>query len=187
MKNKSLYDKINMKETIMEVTDKKISTKNIVILIVLFVIGVALTLYFCRWYQVIDQNKKSVPIIRGTLSEITKQELDDYLLENPTNVIYLCTSDSQQCRNYEKDVRSYFTKNGLSESIIYVNLTNINQTKFVKNFNQKHQYKVKLTTNYPAIIYFSDGEIKDMIQGKKGNTLTLKRTKEFFKDNEIGE
>ena len=171
----------------MEVTDKKIGKKQIILLIVLFIIGIGLTLYFCKWYQVIDQNKKSVPIIRGTLSEITDQELDDYLLENPTSMIYLCTSDSQQCRNYEKDVREYFIKSGLSESIIYVNLTNIDQTKFVKKFNKKHQYKVKLSTNYPAIIYFSDGEIKDMIQGKKGNTLTLNRTKDFFKSNEIGE
>ena len=171
----------------MEVTDKKIGKKQIILLIVLFIIGIGLTLYFCKWYQVIDQNKKSVPIIRGTLSEITDQELDDYLLENPTSMIYLCTSDSQQCRNYEKDVREYFIKSGLSESIIYVNLTNVDQTKFVKKFNKKHQYKVKLSTNYPAIIYFSDGEIKDMIQGKKGNTLTLNRTKDFFKSNEIGE
>ncbi len=171
----------------METNNKEIKTKNVVILIIIFLVGIGLTLYFCRWYQVIDQNKKSVPIIRGTLSEISYQELDDYLLENPTSVIYLCTSDSQQCRNYEKDVKSYFVKSGLNSSIIYVNLTNIDQTKFIKKFNQKYHYKVKLNTNYPAIIYFSEGEIKDMIQGKKGNTLTLNKTKEFFKDNEFGE
>ena len=171
----------------METNKKKIGTKNYILLILLFLAGIALTLYLCKWYQVIDQNKKSVPIIRGTLSEITDQELDDYLLENPTSIIYLCTSDSQQCRNYEKDVRNYFVNSGLSETIIYINLTNIDQTKFIKKFNQKHHYKVKLSTNYPAIIYFADGEIKDMIQGKKGNTLTLNRTKDFFKSNEFGE
>lgn len=171
----------------MKTNKKPVETKNIVLLILLFLISIGLTLYFCRWYQVIDQNKKSVPIIRGTLSEITNKELDDYLLENPTSIIYLCTSDSQQCRNYEKDVKAYFVNSGLSESIIYVNLTNIDQTKFIKKFNQKYHYKTKLSTNYPAIIYFADGEIKDMIQGKRGNTLTLNRTKEFFKNNEIGE
>ena len=171
----------------MEKTEKKITSKNVIILIILFLVTIGLTLYFCRWYQVIDQNKKSIPIIRGTLSEITDKELDDYLLENPTSIIYMCTSDSQQCRNYEKDVRQYFVNSGLTSAIIYVNLTNINQTKFVKKFNQKYPYKVKLTTNYPVIVYFSDGEIKDLIQGKKGNTLTLNKTKEFFKNNEIGE
>lgn len=171
----------------MEKTDKKITTKNVIILIIIFLIGIGLTFYFCRWYQVIDQNKKSVPIIRGTLQEITNNELDDYLLENPTSIIYLCTSDSMKCRNYEKDVRKYFVDSGLKDVIIYVNLTNIDQTKFVKNFNKKNDYKIKLTTNYPAIIYFNDGNIKDMIQGKKGNTLTLNKTKEFFKNNEIGE
>ena len=89
--------------------------------------------------------------------------------------------------NYEKDVKKYFINSGLSETVIYVNLTYIDQTKFVKKFNQDYKYKTKLTTNYPAIIYFEDGEIKDMIQGKKGNTLTLNKTKEFFRDNEIGE
>ena len=171
----------------MEKNDKKITTKNVILLIIIFLIGIGLTFYFCKWYQVIDQNKKSVPIIRGTLQEITNNELDDYLLENPTSIIYLCTSDSMKCRNYEKDVRKYFIDSGLKDVIIYVNLTNIDQTKFIKNFNKNFDYKTKLTTNYPAIIYFYDGSIKDMIQGKKGNTLTLNKTKEFFKNNEIGE
>ena len=61
--------------------------------------------------------------------------------------------------------------------IVYVNLTNINQVKFVKDFNNNYEYKTKLTPNYPALIYFNDGKISDMIEGTNSNKLTL----EFMK------
>ena len=160
--------------------ENKIPVKNYFILAFIFLIGIGLTIYFCKWYEVIDTEKKQTPVIRGVIPEISSQELDNYVLENPTTVLYLCTSDNMKCRNFEKDFKKYIIKESMENYIVYVNLTNINQVKFVKDFNNNYEYKTKLTPNYPALIYFNDGKISDMIEGTNSNKLTLSKAKDFL-------
>ena len=45
--------------------------KNYVILIVIFLLGICLTLYLCKWYKVYDDYQKEIPVIRDSLLEIT--------------------------------------------------------------------------------------------------------------------
>ena len=165
--------------------ENKIPVKNYFILAFIFLIGIGLTIYFCKWYEVIDTEKKQTPVIRGVIPEISSQELDNYVLENPTTVLYLCTSDNMKCRNFEKDFKKYIIKESMENYIVYVNLTNINQVKFVKDFNNNYEYKTKLTPNYPALIYFNDGKISDMIEGTNSNKLTLSKAKDFLEKNKI--
>lgn len=167
--------------------ENKIPVKNYFILAFIFLIGIGLTMYFCKWYEVIDKEKKQTPVIRGVIPEISSQELDNYVLENPTTVLYLCTSDNMKCRNFEKDFKKYIVKESMENYIVYVNLTNINQVNFVKSFNNKYEFKTKLTPNYPALIYFNDGRISDMIEGTSSNKLTISKAKDFFKKNKIGD
>ena len=167
--------------------ENKIPVKNYFILAFIFLIGIGLTLYFCKWYEVIDTEKKQTPVIRGIIPEISSQELDNYVLENPTALLYLCTSDNMKCRNFEKDFKKYIIKNSMENYIVYVNLTNVNQVKFVKEFNNNYEFKTKLTPNYPALIYFNDGKIRDMIEGTSSNKLTRSKAKDFIEKNKIGD
>ena len=167
--------------------ENKIPVKNYFILAFIFLIGIGLTMYFCKWYEVIDAEKKQTPVIRGIIPEISSQELDNYVLENPTALLYLCTSDNMKCRNFEKDFKKYIIKNAMENYIVYVNLTNVNQVKFVKEFNNNYEFKTKLTPNYPALIYFNDGKISDMIEGTSSNKLTLSKAKDFIEKNKIGD
>jgi hypothetical protein len=166
---------------------KKGSFKSYLILLLTFLIGIGICFYLFTWYKVIDNNKKNTPIIRGTLTEINDKELDNYLLENSNTVLYLCTSDSVRCRNYEKDFKKIINSKNLKDDIVYVNLTGVNQVKFVKHFNNKYYYKTKLTTSYPALIVFDDGQIVDLIEYSKNNKLTSKKTINFLEDNHVGE
>ena len=166
---------------------EKGSIKSYLILILSFIVGISLCIYAFSWYKVIDNNKKNTPIIRGTLTEINSKELDNYLLENSNTVLYLCTSNNVRCRNYEKDFKKIINSKSLKDYIVYVNLTGIDQVKFVKEFNQKYTYKNKLKTSYPALIVFKDGEIVDLIEYSKGNKLTSKKTIEFLENNHVGE
>lgn len=176
------------KETKKTKNNEKKPLKNYLILLLLFAIGIGITLYLCRWYKVIDQEKKQTPVIRGTLTnELYSNELDAYLVEYPSSVLYLCTSDSMKCRNFEKHFKKYINNNGLGEYIVYVNLTNTNQEEFVKSFNDKYSSKKKITTSYPALVVLNDGKISDIIQTKKDKKLTVKDTKEFIEENNIGE
>ena len=83
---------------------KVVPFKNYVLLIVIFIITLGIMTYFCNWYKVYDEFKRQTPVIRGTLFEITsEEELEHYVMENETAVVYLCTASDDNCRNFEKD------------------------------------------------------------------------------------
>ena len=161
--------------------------KNYILLAVIFILGIGLTLYMCSCYRVYDEYQKQTPVIRGTLSEITNEEITHYILENPTTVIYMCTSSNDICRQYEKGLKKLIHNTNLPEYIVYLNLSDINQDEFVEEFNSSYPYKVKLTTSYPAFVIFEDGQIKNILQGNKDNPLTISKTKQFIELNHIGE
>ena len=162
--------------------------KNYIILLLLFAVGIGLTLYLCKWYKVIDEEKKSVPVIRGTITnELYPNEVDAYLVEYPSSVLYLCTSESPKCRSFEKHFKKYLESSQNSDYIVYVNLTNTNLDEFTNNFNDKYSSKKKISSSYPTLVVLNDGKISDIIQTKKDKKLTVKDAKEFLEENNIGE
>lgn len=164
---------------------KKIPTKNYVILVVLFIAIIALVLYLCNLYHVYDAHQREIPVIRDTLFEIQPDELEHYVMENPTTVFYMCTASSDVCRDYEKDLKKLVQKEELQNAIIYVNLSNVNRDEFVETFNAKYPYKNSLKKNYPAFVVFGDGEVSSILQADKGERLTLSETEQFIKINRI--
>ena len=171
----------------MEKTElRKIPIKNYIILGVIFIIGIAIIGYLCNWYKVYDEYQRETPVIRGTLSEITAEEINHYVLDNPTTIFYMCTSKDFSCRNYEKDLKKLIESKELQNNIIYVNLTNVDINSFVDDFNNTYNYKKKLTTNYPALVIFEDGKIISILQGNKEKKLTVSKTKQFIELNNIG-
>jgi len=167
--------------------EKKKSIKNYILLVLLFAASIGLVLYLCELYKVNKEEQMKTPVIDGALLEIYSTDLDHYILDNPTTVIYMCTADNETCRVFERDFKKLLKKNDYSEQIIYLNLTDLDQDLFVEEFNNKYNYKVKLTTDYPAFVLFEDGKIKNIIQGNKDKKLSLEKVKQFLEVNEIGE
>jgi len=113
-------------------------TKNYIILIIIFLVVIGITAYLCSWYRVYDDYKKQTPVIRGTLQEITYDDFEHYILENPTTVIYMCIPNDDKCRSFEKSFTKYVKKKDLSNEIIYLNLNHILIMKyFCLNFKLK--------------------------------------------------
>ncbi len=166
---------------------QKKQMKNYFILLLIFVLGIGITLYLTRLYHVYDEYQKQTPIIRGVVSEITNEELEHYLLENPSTVIYMCTSSDMLCRNFEKDFKKLIEKNSLQDDIVYLNLSDIDQEEFADNFNNKYPYKTKLTTKYPALVLFEEGEVRNILQGSSKEKLNVKKAEQFIDLNNIGE
>lgn len=170
-----------------DVEIKKTPIKNYIILGIIFIISIGITIYLCNWYYVYDEYQRQTPVIRGTLSEITTEELNHYVLENPTTVIYMCTSSDHVCRNYEKDFKKLIEREELQNEIVYVNLSNVDVDMFVENFNNTYNYKIKLTSNYPALIIFDEGKVTNILQGSKDEKLTITKTQQFIDINKIGD
>ena len=167
--------------------NKKCGLKNYLILAAIFLAGIGLTFYLCNLYTVYDEYQKQTPVIRDTLSEITADELEHYILENPTIVIYMCTSSDMVCRNYENGFKKLIKSKELQDEIVYLNLSDLDQQKFIEDFNNKYNFKVKLTTLYPALVVFEDGKITSILQGNVDEELTVVKTKQFIEIHKIGE
>lgn len=166
--------------------EKTRTIRNYILLIITCLITVAITLYFCKCYYVYSDSIKETPVIRGTLSEITSEELDHYVKENANCVVYVCTASNPKCRSFEESFIKLIKKKNLQDSIIYLNISNTDQETFTKTFNEKYNYKVKLTTNYPAIIIFEESNVSALLQEPENN-LTITKAKQFIELNKIGE
>ena len=154
--------------------EKKIAAKNYIIITLIFAATICLTLYLCSCYNVYNESQKEIPVIRGTLSEITDSDFEHYIMENQNSNIYMCTASNLKCRNFEKDFKKLLKKKNLQES-------------FIKSFNEKYPYKIALTENYPAIVIFEDGKISNLLQKNKDEELTMSQVKQFIELNKIGE
>lgn len=166
---------------------EKSKLKNYLILLLLFVVSMGFVLYLRELYKVNEAEQKKIPVIDGLVYEIYNDDLEHYILDNPTMVIYMCTANGNSCRLFERNFKKLLKKNDYSDRLVYLNLTNIDQEKFIKEFNNKYNYKIKLTTNYPAFILFEDGKVKKILQGKENEGLTITRVRQFLEMNEIGE
>lgn len=166
---------------------KQIKIKNYAILGIIFLVGIILTLYLCKCYEIYSLEQKEIPVIRDSLLEITSEDFDHYLLENPSSIIYMCTAQDDKCRSYEKEFSKLLKKEGLNDYIVYLNLSGIDQEKFVEDFNNKYEYKVQLTSYYPAIVVFEEGKITDILQGDENDKLTVRQTEHFLDLMELGE
>ena len=161
--------------------------KNYILLIVLFVSCIFLTIYFCKWYDVYKEYEKEIPVIRGSLSEITPEDLEHYVIDNSSAIIYMCVANDDECRAFEKDFKKYIQKNGITDEVIYLNLTNVDQKQFLSDFNQKYQFKIKLNGKYPAFVVFQDGDVISILQGSKNKRITLSKVQGFLELNMLEE
>lgn len=174
------------KKTTPEEKQKK-KVKNYIILIFVVLLFVGLVLYLCKWYKVYDEYQKDIPVIRDSLQEIVNEDLEHYILDNPSSLIYICTANDENCRDFEKKFKKLIEKDELADEIIYLNVTGIDQDNFVNSFNEKYTKKKKLTTNYPAIVVFDEGKVVSILQAKKDNKLKIDDVKHFIKLNKVGE
>lgn len=166
---------------------RKRKIHNYILLVFLFLCCMAFVLYLCELYKVNEAEKKKTPVIRGSLLEIYQEDLEHYVLDNPNTLIYLCTSDNDTCRSFEKSFKKFLNKKEFYDQIIYLNLTDLNQEEFVNQFNSKYHYKVSLSTDYPAFVLFEDGKVISILQGSEKKPLTITKLRQFLELNEIGE
>lgn len=169
-------------------TDQKEKKKiyNYIITIILFIACCGLTLYVCELYKVNEEAQKKIPVIQGLISEIYSDDLEHYVMDNQTTVVYMCAANDEDCRTFERDFKKLLRKNDYSDRLIYLNLTDVNQEEFVVSFNEKYKYKTEITTKYPAFILFEDGKIKSILQ-ENSKKLDIIKVKNFLELNEIGE
>ena len=119
-------------------TDQKEKKKvyNYIITIILFIACCGLTLYVCELYKVNEEAQKKIPVIQGLISEIYSDDLEHYVMDNQTTVVYMCAANNEDCRTFEREFKKLLKKGLLKQICFKDSILNIirNLTKLTNKF-----------------------------------------------------
>ena len=98
---------------------REIPKKNYFILFIVIVLSLLIAFYFRKWYKAYEDSYLSKSIVGNYLFQINYKELDNYLVENQSAIIYVSKVGNEKIRNFEK--------------------------KFIKtNYQEEYEYNIKL-------------------------------------------
>lgn len=149
---------------------REIPLKNYIILLLIVVASVLLVLNLANTYK--ENKKKEALILQELLSEIKKEEIESYLLENPDAIIYLMKEHNED----DKKIKKYIVNNDLKNKIVILNC--MEETIDLSKYNNKKQIAT------PNFIIFEDGKIKKIMY-KNENKITYQIFKNFIEANGV--
>lgn len=160
---------------------KKKQKQNYVILVVIYVVVIVLVLYLASIYNSCKSYQKEIPVLKDVVLEINPSEVEHYLTENPSPILYLCTASDDDCREFEETMKSPLEKNNY-EDLVYVNLEDIeDKMTFVNDLLAGTDYSID---RVPCLIKFTDGIATDIEDGLNGAVLTRDETLNFLDAND---
>ena len=140
------------------IEEKIIPFKNYIFLAIVLIISVIIVIYFYMWYGELYTNKINAPIMDKYLNVINYNELDTYLVENKSVIIYVSVLQDNKIKKFEQNFINVIEDYSLNNKILYLDLTE--QYKNKKLYNS-------IATKYnlldmPCIIIFNDGIVLDV-------------------------
>lgn len=160
---------------------KKKQKQNYVILVVIYVVVIVLVLYLASIYNSCKSYQKEIPVLKDVVLEINPSEVEHYLTENPSPILYLCTASDDDCREFEETMKSPLEKNNY-EDLVYVNLEDIeDKMTFVNDLLTGTDYSID---RVPCLIKFTDGIATDIEDGLNGAVLTRDEALNFLDAND---
>lgn len=136
---------------------REIPKKNYFILFIVIVLSLLIAFYFRKWYKAYEDSYLSKSIVGNYLFEINYKELDNYLVENQSAIIYVSKVGNEKIRNFEKKFINAINQNDLKNKILYLDLSN-----YKGDTNNKYTINDKDITSVPNISVFKNGKLDDI-------------------------
>lgn len=163
--------------------NKKRSKKNYVILGVIYIVVILVVLYLASWYNTYSEYKREIPVLKDVVSFISPEEVDHYLTENPSPILYLCTASDSDCREFEENIKQDLEEKNYQE-LTYVNLESLSdKSGFLQELLDKYGQDFSIE-RVPCLIKFVDGRIVSIEDGLNGAVLTRDEALEFLDTND---
>ena len=102
--------------------------------------------------------------------------------------MYMCTTDEDICRSFEKKFASFVKDNNLTEEIVYLNLgySSDNSGLLDKVYSKyKSDDLVKKVYSYPTLLIFNQGKIVDVLSSNGKNKITIDQVEDFLESYEL--
>ena len=117
------------------------------------------------------------------LSEIKKDELSNYLMENREIIIYMSKAKEELNSTFKDDLKNYIVNNNLGKNIVYINLDNVNDN-FYSEFKQKF-FGIDIKTSdielshVSNLLYVSDSKVIEILN----SDITYDKAKSFIESH----
>jgi len=140
---------------------RQIPIKNYFTITIIFVLSIGLAFFFRNWYNSYQDYEKTTPVLNGVISEIHYNEIDNFIIDNQSAIIFIGVADDDDCRNIETKLKKVIEKRHLKNKIIYFNITEVeDRSLLLEEFNGKYGNGYDIYT-YPAIVLIEDGRVVD--------------------------
>lgn len=136
---------------------REIPKKNYFILFIVIVLSLLIAFYFRKWYKAYEDSYLSKSIVGNYLFQINYKELDNYLVENQSAIIYVSKVGNEKIRNFEKKFINAINQNDLKNKILYLDLSN-----YKGDTNNKYTINDMNITSVPNISVFKNGKLDDI-------------------------
>ena len=154
---------------------RKVPFKNYLILLFVCCLTIGIVVFSSHVYRREEAKALETPVIDGVVSEIKKEDLDNYIIENDSFFLYIGSASDYNSREVETDLIKYFDKRDIKNDTIYLNVTNeTNIEDFYKDFNKKYVVNDYSKINsYPAFVIIKEGKVLDLVQKKDSQKLHI--------------
>lgn len=167
--------------------NKKIPTKNYIIVIIVFIIIMAITIGIKIWHQSYRDYQLTIPIISGEVQEINYEEFDNYIMEHDEFLLYIGVADDNSCREFEKDLISILDKRNIREELLYLNITKLpNKEVYLGKLVEKYSKK-KFKIDYPTFIIIDENRFVDFVSKNSSGKIHISEIEKILDLYEIGE
>lgn len=160
--------------------NKKIETKNYIILLLIVLVTVFAVFYLRNVYIVSKVYYNDNSVMLEVVKEVGQDELQNYLIENPKIVLYVSPKQNQNIKSFEKTLKNLIVKEEIENEIIYLDSDNIDNKLLkqkLKNITVSKQ-KDKIEEDSMVSMYIvENGKITNIVTNaekkSKGQIKTL--------------
>jgi len=148
--------------------EKKIPTKNYIILFVIVSLTVIGVFYARGWYNTTKEYYSRNSVMKEVVSEIKEEEIQNYSLESPNFVLYVSSGRDSLVKPFENNFKNIAQKLSMQKDILYLNVDGVDKNSFINNlknnFSLNNNIANKIITFSSATIYiFEEGKISKVL------------------------
>lgn len=164
-----------------------VSIKNYFVLFIICFVTIIIAFGIRQRYIAYQEYELSKSVLKDKINEVTQEELTSFINAHPDAILYVQVNEDSNSRSVGKKLYKVLQKRNLLTESVYINLgTMSNKSEFYDFFNSTYaKDSKKKLSNYPALIIFSDGKIRDMVSKKKGNPLSIGDIEQLFDEYEM--
>lgn len=139
---------------------KKIPLKNYILLFVILLITIGIMLYLVKIYNSKKEYENTTNVRMNFLKEITADDFENYIKENPEIILYISNSDNKSFEELEKSLKKNLVKKEYVSDMIYLNAKNAS-SNFADILTNYYSPSLKLITysSIPNILLIQEGTI----------------------------